>query len=76
MSATDMSYKESVLLDVAMHNDLMPEEATFLPKILERFVSKAGMSESEMLWHLATNKELSEYAAEVARKVNITNPLG
>lgn len=63
----DLSYRESVLLDVAMQNGLFAREAAWLPTLVDKTAEKMGMSESEVLWSVSTNRELSEYIASVAR---------
>ena len=65
----DLTYRESVLLDIAMQNALFAREAKVLPAILDSMCQKLSMSESEALWVLSTNRELSEYVASVARDV-------
>jgi hypothetical protein len=69
LSNADLTYRESVLLDIAMQNALFAREAAILPTLVDKTAEKMGMSESEVLWALSTNRELSEYIAAVARDV-------
>jgi DNA polymerase III psi subunit len=41
--------------------------------MLDVMIKKLSMSESEVLWNLSTNEELSSYAASVARDVSLTS---
>lgn len=68
-----MTYRESVLLNVAEKHGLFPSEASILPTMLDVMIKKLSMSESEVLWNLSTNEKLSSYAASVARDLSLTS---
>jgi len=72
MTDRNLTYREQVLLDVAQSHGLFPSEAKVLPVLLDAIGRKLQLDESETLWHLSTNKELSAYAASVARDVALT----
>jgi len=73
MTNTNITYRESVLLNIAEKYCLFPSEAAMLGAILKSMKGKLSMSESEVLWHLSTNEELASYAASVARDVALTH---
>jgi hypothetical protein len=73
MTDQSLTYREQVLLNVAQDNGLFPFEAKVLPTIVDAICRKMGMSESDTLWHLATNKELASYASGIARDCGIVS---
>ena len=73
MTDRDLTYREQVLLEIARANGLFPSEANVLPVLLDAIGRKLQLDESETLWHLSTNKELSAYAASVARDIALTH---
>ena len=73
MTDRNLTYREQVLLELAQANGLFPSEAKVLPMLLDAIGRNLQLDESETLWHLSTNKELSAYAASVARDVALTH---
>lgn len=68
-----MTHREQVLLNLAEQYALFPCEAKVLPTMLNVIKKKLSMPESEVLWHLSTNRELAGYAISVVRDVVLTS---
>jgi len=64
-----MTSRTASLVSFAAAYRLTAAEAVALPTVLEVASRKGGISESEMLWKMHTNKPLGEYLASICREV-------
>ena len=76
MTNTNITYRESVLSEIAQKHCLLGREEAALGKVVDLITENLDITESEILAKLSNQDDLAAYAAAVASDLALTHGVG